>query len=169
MASEIPAAVVCLFCLLRQANFLLQAALGAVPPPPPSPPHLDGLAMHGHACRVAPETAASAGALPPKKLGASFSSSTSNLSLRESGNDISPKKIIARGTTTRIQASDRKRFHPRVVRRVHALMLAKSDVRVRMLLCFRGFRSAARRACPLGWDACSRRGPRHPREPVRWR
>ena len=130
------AAVVCLFCLLRQANFLLQAALGAVPPPPPSPPHLDGLAMHGHACRVAPETAASAGALPPKKLGASFSSSTSNLSLRESGNDISPKKIIARGTTTRIQASDRKRFHPRVVRRVHALMLAKSDVRVRMLLCF---------------------------------
>jgi len=136
--SEIPRGG-CLFILsvTAQANFLLQAALGAVPPPPPSPPHLDGFAMHGHASRVAPETAASAGALSPKKLGASFSSHTSNQSLRESDSDISPtKKIIARGTTTRIQASDRKRFHPRVVRRVHALMLAKSDVRVRMLLCF---------------------------------
>ena len=131
-------------------------------PPPSSPPHPDCLAMQGDARRVAPETAASARStsLEMSRRSERESSRRSDSSRRsESGESRSPspnsKRILARhGTlsggemspstkqrlgrqrTSNIQAADRKRFHPRVVRRVHALMLADYDVRVKTLLCF---------------------------------
>ena len=110
--------------------------------------------------RVAPETVASPGATSPKSRAASFSSK-GDQSPRDSG-DLSPnaKKRIAREKTSHIQAADRKRFHPRVVRRVHALKLAKTDLRVRMLLCFPLVHTCCKVVpVPLSWDACSRRGP----------
>ena len=131
-------------------------------PPPSSPPHPDCLAMQGDARRVAPETAASARAtsLEMSRRSERESSRRSDSSRRsESGESRSPspnsKRILARhGTfsggemspstkqrlgrqrTSNIQAADRKRFNARVVRRVHALMLADYDVRVKTLLCF---------------------------------
>ena len=125
-------------------------------PPPSSPPHPDCLAMQGDARRVAPETAASARSTSLEmshrseressrrsESGASRSPSPNSKRILArhgtfSGGEMSPstKQRLGRQRTTNIQRADRKRFHPRVVRRVHALMLADYDVRVKTLLCF---------------------------------
>lgn len=50
--------------------------------------------------------------------------------------DPSVIKLTQMQKMAHIRAADWKRFHPRVVRRVHTLTLAKTDLRVRLLLRF---------------------------------